>query len=101
MLRDVRRGLGATREPELVKDAADVVLHGLLREEEHRADLAVRLSFGELLEDLALLVGERREAGISIIAAAPHALEDLARDVGVEQRATFRHGLDRVDDGLA
>ena len=41
------RGLGAALETQLGQEIGHVVLHGLLREEHHLADLAVRESFGE------------------------------------------------------
>ena len=50
-------------------------------------------------EDLALLVGEGRERGILVLPPA-HALEHLAGDVGIEERAAFGHGFDGVDERL-
>src|SRR6185295_10524051 len=99
-LRHVGGGLGSPRQPELVENAADVVLDGLLGQEEHLADLPVRLALRELLEHLALLVGERRERRIFVASALPYALEDLAGDVGVEERSSLCHGVDRVNDRL-
>src|SRR6185436_19876530 len=96
----VGRCFGSTRQAELIEDAADVVLDRLLGEEEDLADLPVRLALRELLEHLALLVGERRERWIFVAAALPNALEDLAGDVGVEQRPSLRHRVDRFNDGL-
>src|SRR5450759_498322 len=53
------RGLGAPLEVQLGQDRADVVLDGLVREEDLGRDLLVRLSLGHQQEDLLLLLGER------------------------------------------
>src|SRR2546428_6400227 len=94
-----RGRLGAPREAELVEDAAHVVLDRLLRQEQGLADLAVRLSLGQLLEHLALLFGKRREHGV-LVAALAHALEHLPGHVGIKERTARGHRGDRVDHRL-
>src|SRR5438034_6849097 len=101
VLRYVGGRLRTPRESELVEDAAHVILHGLLGEKEHGPDLAVGLALGELLEHLALLLGKRRELRVLLIAAAPYAFEDLAGDIGIQERTALRHRVDRVDNRLA
>src|SRR5438093_1518898 len=83
-LRHERGRLGAAGEAELVQDAAHVVLHRLLGEEERGPDLAVGLPFGEVPEDLALLIRERRDRRI-LVATLADALAHLAGHGGVEQ----------------
>ena len=55
VLRDERGGLRAPLEVELGQDGADVVLHGLVGEEDDSGDLLVRLALGDEKEDLLLL----------------------------------------------
>ena len=54
-LRHVRGRLGAALEVELREDRADVVLHGLVGQEDIGGDLLVRLALGDKEEDLLLL----------------------------------------------
>ena len=58
VLGDERRRLRAPLEVELREDAADVVLDGLVRQEDLGGDLLVRLALGHEEQDLALLGGE-------------------------------------------
>src|SRR5829696_1267268 len=55
-----RHGLGAVVRPELLEDALEVGLHGVRRDAEVRRDLTGRRAVGDLLEDLALALRERR-----------------------------------------
>src|SRR4051794_36700166 len=57
------RGLRATLEAQLGEDAGDVVLDGLLGQEELLTDLAVRQTLGHELEDAPLLRRQRTELG--------------------------------------
>ena len=59
----VGRGLGAALHAELGEQGGDVVLDGLLGEEQPVADLPVGQALADQLEDAAFLVGERRPAG--------------------------------------
>src|SRR4051794_15928613 len=78
VLRDEGGGLGASLEVELREDRADVVLDGLVRQEDVGRDLLVRLALGDEQQDLLLLGGQRRE----LVRVGPSrdpadALEDL------------------------
>src|SRR4051794_29504570 len=59
--------LDAIAHPELLEDVRSVALHGLLRDEQHRGDVVVRVSLGDQLDDLLLARREqlpvRRLAG--------------------------------------
>ena len=54
-LRHVRGGLGASLEVELREDRADIVLDGLVGQEDLGGDLLVRLALGDQEQDLLLL----------------------------------------------
>src|SRR5215213_543684 len=53
------RSLCPASHPEFAEDGCDIVLHGLLRENEFCPDLAVRLAFSNAHEDAPLPSGQR------------------------------------------
>src|SRR6185503_14279905 len=83
---DVERGLRAVGELELAEDVRDVRLHRALGDAELRADLLVRATGGDELQDLALARGEIAVALVVIgrrwpaAAQAPELVEHAARD---------------------
>ena len=83
------RGLGAALHSELREQVRDVVLDGLLGEEHALADLAVREPLGDEIEDLALLLGQAREAFV-FRGSVAQPLEHTRSDVRVEQRLPGR-----------
>src|SRR3954452_20030508 len=58
---EVGRPLPPPFEVELCEDRADVVLHRLVRKEDLRRDLLVRLALGHECQDLPLLTRQLRE----------------------------------------
>src|SRR5581483_1415650 len=74
-------GLGAAFHAELGEQRRDVVLDGLLGQEDALADLPVGQAFADQLEDLALLVGQVRQrvAFAGLVAEPGHQLAGGAR----------------------
>src|SRR5207245_8186157 len=101
----VERGLCAVGELQLAEDVGDVGLHGALADAELGADLLVRATRGDELQDLALA---RREVGVALVLVrlrAAHAqpaelVEYAPRDARVDERETVGDGADRVRELL-
>ncbi len=89
------RGLGAAAHPELRQQVADVVLHGLLGQEELLADLTVRESLRDEIQDPSFLAGEGVEG---ILDRRAEAVEHLGDDITLEQGLPRRGPTDRVDE---
>src|SRR5207302_88021 len=94
--REWSRVNAALLHPELGEHIADVVLHGLLREEHALADLPVGQALADQLEDAAFLVGEaaQRVGDRRLVAQALH---DHRRRPRVEQRAAAGDGAHRPE----
>src|SRR5688572_9549284 len=89
-----QHGVVAGAQTRLVEDVADVVLDGVLRDEELLGDLLRRQALGDFLEDLDLPSGQCRLAGHRHVAGAEHAghdLEELGRHL---RRCPGSPGLD-------
>src|SRR5215208_2169530 len=86
VLRHERRRLCPTFEIQLREDRAHVVLYGLVRQEDLRSDLLVRLAFRDEEQDLALLGCEPGELVLHLPAGdLPHPLQDALGDRRIEQ----------------
>ena len=91
--------LRAALEVQLREDRADVVLHGLVREEDLGRDLLVGLPLGDEREDLLLLLGQLRElVRIGAGRDPPDPVEHLLGDRRVEERLAAPHRLERRDE---
>jgi hypothetical protein len=96
-------GFHAGVDLELFQDVPDVVLHGVLGDEQLLGDVAVVHAAGHELEHLHLPVGElgRGDALGPVLAGVPVGQggelgEQLARHRRVDQRLTAVHGSDRL-----
>src|ERR1700730_5786523 len=91
-------GLRPRAPIQLPEDVGDVMLDRLVRQEEVGGDLLVGLAVGGQPEHPLLLVGERG-AGDLVGAGGhlPDPFQDLARDLGIEQRAALGDGDHRID----
>src|SRR5262245_13911202 len=76
-------GLGPVVDRQLAEDRAHVVLDRLLADRQRVGDLLVRHALGDVVEDLDLARGERREDGRGLLAVhrqLAELLEDTRRD---------------------
>ena len=88
MLRHEGCGLRSPLEVELRQDRADVVLHGLVRQEDLGRDLLVRLALGDEEQDLPFLGSQARELIVDLaIRDLADPFQDPLRDGGVERSA--------------
>jgi hypothetical protein len=86
VLGDERSCLSPTFEIQLCENRADIVLDGLVGQEDLACDLLVRLAFGDEEQDLALLGREPRELVLRLAAGdLPDALEYPFGDRRIEQ----------------
>ncbi len=85
--------LGPPLEVELRQDRAHVVLHRLVRQEDLRGDLLVRLALSDRQQDLLLLRGQLRElVGVGAGGDPPDLLEDLLGDRRIQSRSEWYLG---------
>ena len=93
------RRLGAALQVQLREDRADVVLDGLVREEDLGRDLLVGLALRDQQQDLLLLRGQLGQlVGVGAGGDAAHPLEHLLGDRRVEQRFAAADRLERRDE---
>jgi hypothetical protein len=85
--------LGPPLEVELRQDRAHVVLHRLVRQEDIRGDLLVRLALSDRQQDLLLLRGQLRElVGVGAGGDPRDPLEDLLGDRRIQSRSEWYLG---------